>query len=54
MGEGQRFTEEFRVEAVKQFTERGFAVKDVASGLGSVLTACISGLSGTGFQPRNG
>ncbi len=25
MGKGQRFTEEFRVEAVKQVTERGFS-----------------------------
>ena len=34
MGKGQRFTEEFRVEAVKQVTERGFAVKDVSKRLG--------------------
>ena len=33
MGEGQWFTEEFRVEAVKQVTERGFAVKDVSKRL---------------------
>jgi len=34
MGKGQRFTEEFRVEAVKQVTERGFAVSDVSQRLG--------------------
>jgi transposase len=34
MGKGNRFTEEFRVEAVKQVTERGFAVKDVSQRLG--------------------
>ncbi len=34
MGRVQRFTEEFRVEAVKQITERGFAVKDVSERLG--------------------
>jgi transposase len=34
MGRGQRFTEEFRIEAVKQVTERGFAVKDVSQHLG--------------------
>ena len=34
MGKGLRFTEEFRVEAVKQVTERGFAVKDVSKRLG--------------------
>lgn len=27
MGRGQRFTEDFRVEAVRQVTERGFALK---------------------------
>jgi transposase len=34
MGRGQRFTEEFRVEAVRQVTERGFRVKDVSERLG--------------------
>jgi transposase len=34
MGKSQRFTEEFRVEAVKQVTKRGFAVKDVIKRLG--------------------
>ncbi len=33
MGKGQRFAEELRVEAVKQVTERGFAVKDVSQRL---------------------
>jgi len=42
MGKGQRFTEEsrveeFRVEAVKQVTEREFAVKDVSQRLGVSL-----------------
>jgi hypothetical protein len=32
-GKSQRFTEEFRVEAVKQVAERGFAVKDVGKRL---------------------
>lgn len=30
----KRFTEEFRIEAVKQVTERGYAVKDVSERLG--------------------
>jgi transposase len=34
MGRGQRFTEEFRVEAVRQVKERGFGVKDVSERLG--------------------
>jgi transposase len=33
-GKGQRFTEEVRIEEVKQVTERGFAVKDVSKRLG--------------------
>lgn len=34
MPTGQRYSEEFKVEAVKQITERGFAVRDVAKRLG--------------------
>jgi len=34
MDSRRRFTEEFRIEAVKQITERGFAVKDVNQRLG--------------------
>jgi len=34
MDRRRRFTEEFRIEAVKQITERGFAVKDVSQRLG--------------------
>jgi transposase len=34
MGKGQRFTEEFRVKAVGQVKERGFAFKDVSKRLG--------------------
>ncbi len=34
MGKGQRFTEKFRIEAVRQVTERGFAVKDGSERLG--------------------
>ena len=37
MGRGQRFNEEFRVGAVKQVTEPGFAVKDVSKRLGVVI-----------------
>ena len=34
MDSRRRFTEEFRIEAAKQITERGFAVKDVSQRLG--------------------
>jgi transposase len=30
----KRFTEEFKIEAVRQITERGFAVRDVGDRLG--------------------
>jgi len=31
---GKRYTEEFKIEAVKQVTERGYAVSEVAERLG--------------------
>lgn len=31
---GQRYTDEFKIEAVKQVTDRGYAIKDVAERLG--------------------
>ncbi len=31
---GKRYTEEFKIEAVKQVTERGYSVADVAQRLG--------------------
>ncbi|MFC0446339.1 transposase [Pseudidiomarina halophila] len=34
MSKGKRYTEEFKVEAVKQVTERGHSVYDVADRLG--------------------
>jgi len=37
----KRFTEEFKIEAVRQITERGFAARDVAERLGVRPTACM-------------
>ncbi|CAB0151825.1 hypothetical protein PSI9734_02200 [Pseudidiomarina piscicola] len=34
MSKGKRYTEEFKIEAVKQVTERGHSVYDVADRLG--------------------
>ena len=34
MSKGKRYTEEFKVEAVKQVTERGYSVQEVAERLG--------------------
>lgn len=31
---GKRYTEEFKIEAVKQITDRGYSVSDVADRLG--------------------
>jgi len=32
---GKRYTEEFKIEAVKQVTERGYSVAEVADRLGT-------------------
>ena len=34
MSTGKRYTEEFKIEAVKQITERGYSVQEVAKRLG--------------------
>lgn len=34
MSKGKRYTEEFKIEAVKQVTERGYSVNEVAERLG--------------------
>ena len=38
----KRYADEFKIEAVKQVTERGYALTDVADSM-SVRTASISG-----------
>jgi hypothetical protein len=43
MGKGQRYTEKFRGETVRQVTERGFGVKVV----GSTPSSFIGGSSST-------
>jgi transposase len=34
MSKGKRYTDEFKIEAVKQITERGYSVQEVAERLG--------------------
>lgn len=34
MSKGKRYTEEFKIEAVKQVTDRGYSVQEVAERLG--------------------
>ncbi len=33
----KRYTHEFKIEAIKQITERGYSVQEVASRLGTTL-----------------
>jgi transposase-like protein len=47
MDRRRRFTEEFRIEAVKQITERGFAVNDVTQRLGIRLISSAALRSST-------
>ena len=35
----KRYTEEFKIEAVKQITERGYSIADVANRLGVTVTS---------------
>ncbi len=39
---GKRYTDEFKIEVVKQVTERGHSVADVAERLGYRSTACTN------------
>ncbi|QRJ64440.1 transposase [Azospira restricta] len=38
-----RYPEEFKIGAVKQITERGYPVAEVAARIGPRSTACMSG-----------
>ncbi len=37
----KRFTEEFKIEAVRQITERGFAVRDVVERMGGISAQLV-------------
>lgn len=37
----KRYTEEFKIEAVKQVTERGYSVAEVANRLGTTFTQYV-------------
>lgn len=54
----QRFTPEFKEEAVKQVTEKGLSVTEVAVRLGGLHIACINGSrlypqTGASSAPKN-
>lgn len=42
---GKRYTEEFKIEAVKQVTERGYSVADVAQRLGTTTHSLYTWLN---------
>jgi len=42
---GKRYTEEFKIEAVKQVTERGYPVADVAQRLGTTMHSLYAWLN---------
>jgi len=44
---GKRYTEEFKIEAVKQVTDRGYKTSDVAKRLGVTTKACTTGSRNT-------
>jgi len=50
---GKRYTDEFKLEAVKQITERGYTVADVADRLGVTVHSLYAWLKKYGKQiPR--
>jgi len=53
MSSSKRYTEEFKIEAIKQITERGYSVADVAKRLGTTTHSLYAWLKRYGGQnPR--
>lgn len=50
MSSGKRYTEEFRIEAVKQITERGYSVAEVAERLGTTTHSLYAWIKRYGEQ----
>ena len=54
MNSNKRYTEEFKIEAIKQVTERGYSVADVAERLGTTTHSLYAWLRRYGEQsPRH-
>ena len=51
---GKRFTEEFKKEAIKQITERGYSVAEVAERLGTTTQPVCLAQEYNEPQPRQG
>jgi len=53
MSSGKRYTEEFKIEAIKQITERGYSVAEVAERLGTTTHSLYTWMKRYGDQsPR--
>jgi len=50
MNSSKRYTEEFKIEAIKQVTERGYSVADVAKRLGTTTHSLYAWLKRYGDQ----
>ena len=50
MNSGKRYTEEFKIEAIKQVTERGYSVAEVAERLGTTTHSLYAWLKRYGEQ----
>jgi len=50
MSSGKRYTEEFKIEAVKQVTERGYSVAEVAERLGTTTHSLYAWIKRHGEQ----
>ena len=50
MNSGKRYSEEFKIEAVKQVTERGYSVTEVAGRLGTTTHSLYAWLKRYGEQ----
>jgi len=53
MSKGNRFIEEFKLEAVKQVVERGFGVADVSKRLGVSSHSLYAWLINMAYQPSS-
>jgi transposase-like protein len=54
MGSGKRYTEEFKIEAVKQVTERGHGIYSVAARLGITHTSLYKWINVTATTRSEG
>ena len=50
MSSGKRYTEEFKKEAIKQVTERGYSIADVAERLGTTTHSLYAWIKKYGEQ----